>query len=270
MAKKKVDTTVEEVVNPEGANLAPLLDRPERVAIVALGLSSPAFLRDNMSMMGMRSPFDEIWTLNRGVRGVAHDKLFCMDDFRWIEQKDENYARYLQNHDKPIITSTSYPEYPMGVEYPLNEVLECIQDDIFTANTVAYMVAYALYIGVKELAIYGADFCYPNGNFAESGGQSVAYLLGRAKEFGCWYKIPQGSTLLYSHKVVQVGNRLQRVYYGYHRKDEMAKAKEKGNGAQPIQAAPLQGGERPDSNGKAKSGSLPVPRGRGPDIHTGG
>jgi len=270
MVKKKTsEATTEEVVNPEGANLAPLLDRPEKVAIVALGFSSPAFLRDNMSMQGMKMPFDQIWTLNRGVRGIAHDVLFCMDDFRWIEKKDPNYAQYLRDHDKPIITSTPYSDYPTCVEYPLNQVLEAIQDDIFTANTVAYMVAYALYIGVKELSIYGADFCYPNGNFAEAGGQSVAFLLGRSKEFGMWYRIPQGSTLLYSHKVVQVGNKLQRVYYGYHRKEEMAK-KEKANGSKPEQNPPIQSAERPNSNGQAEPSPVPVPGGRGPHIHSGG
>lgn len=221
-----------------GANLTPLLDRPDRVAIVALGFSSQSFVQEMIAngSTGRKSPFDEVWTVNRGIRTFRHDKLFCMDDFRWLEQRDKGYAEYLAAHDKPVFTSTAYAEYPNAVEYPLTQVLECIQDDCFCVNTVAYMLAYAIYIGVKDVSIYGADFFYPNGNQSEKGGQAVAYLLGICQERKIMYRIPSTSTLLYSNGVKMVGNQLKRTYYGYHRKDELKHV------AEPAQRAPLRSG----------------------------
>jgi hypothetical protein len=227
MAKKKKI----EQENPNGLFIDPLMSRPKRVAIVALGVSAQTFIQEYMSTHNMRNPYDEVWALNRGLRGYPHDKLFVMDDLRWLERKDKVYAKMLQKHDKPIITCFAYPDYPMSVEYPLQDVGECIKDDVFAVNTVAYMVAYAIYIGVEEFAIFGADFSYPDGSTAESGGQAVAYLLGMAKERGLRHILPQTTTLLYANKVIVAPNgRTFRESYGYHRRREMAEADEKKKG----------------------------------------
>jgi hypothetical protein len=208
--------------NPQGADLQSLITRPKRVAIVALGFSSQSFIQEMIAHGSTgQNPFDEVWTVNRGIRAIRHDKLFVMDDFRWLEKRDPAYAKFLREHDKPIITSTTYADYPNAVEYPLQQVIESIQDDCFCVNTVAYMLAYAIHIGVQEVSIYGADFFYPNGNQSERGGQAVAYLLGICQERKIFYRIPNTSTLLYSNGVKMVGGQAKRVYYGYHRKDEM-------------------------------------------------
>lgn len=216
-----------DVKNPEGLLLDPLLTRPDKVAIVALGLSAPTFLLEQMQRPSLVNPFDEVWSVNRGLRGIQHDKLFCMDDFRWLEKRDKLYTKYLREHKVPIITSTSYQDYPMSVPYPINQVMKTIEDDIFCVNTVSYMIAYAIHIGVKELSIYGADFSYPNGSTAESGGQAVAYLLGTARHFGMLHRIPDTSTLLYANTVKMTQEGVQRPHYGYHRIEEMADAKKK-------------------------------------------
>lgn len=213
--------------NEDGLDLTPLLTRPERVAIVALGQSCMSFFQEVMTSSNMKKPFDEVWTVNRGLRGIPHDKLFVMDDLKWLEKRDEAYAKWLKKHDKPIITSTPYPDYPSSAPFPLQEVCENLKTDVFCANTVAYMVAYALYIGVKELTIYGADFVYPNGNTAEKGGQAVAFLLGIAHCREVNYRLPQTTTLLYANDVRQVGGQMKRIYYGYHRKDQMEAEKPK-------------------------------------------
>jgi hypothetical protein len=212
----------EDLVNKEGYDPTPLLTRPKHIAIVALGISMQAFLQEHMSMPGMKSPFDEVWTLNRGVRGVQHDKLFVMDDIAWLEEKDPYYTNFLKNHDRPIITSFEYSDYPMTIPYPLYEVLDTIKDDVFTVNTVSYMLAYGIHIGVEKFSIYGADFIYANGNTAEKGGQAVAYLLGMGSQFGFTHRIPQSSTLLYANEAkLQPNGTVARVPYGYHRRQMM-------------------------------------------------
>ena len=219
-------------INKGGANLSPLLTRPEKVAIVALGRSSADYMQQmigNATRQDVNKPlFDEVWTVNRGILGFNHDKLFVMDDLKWLEEKkDKKYAAWLRQHNKPIITSTEYPDdYPQSVSYPLNSVMEHIEDDIFAVNTVSYMVAYAMYIGVKHLHIYGADFFYPGGSTAEEGGQAVAYLLGMcAAQKIMIHHIPQSSTLLYAFKVqADARGNMRRPPYGYHRKESMEEA----------------------------------------------
>lgn len=217
-----------EVVNEGGLLIEPLLTRPEHVAIVALGHSSNAFMAELMSDPGLKNPFDEVWTVNRGLRSFPHDKVFVMDDLKWIEKHKPDYAKFLKNHDKPIITSTRYDDYPMSVEYPLHHVMQTIEDDVFTVNTVAYMLAYAIHIRAKQVSIYGADFMYPNGDKSESGGQAVAYLCGVMRYFGMVHRIPGNSSLLYANKVQMTGPGTQgREPYGYHRRREMEEADKK-------------------------------------------
>lgn len=236
MAKK---TKRIETDNEGGLALEALATRPKKVAIVGLGSSCGDFIRE---MIGRGSamdgdPYDEVWCVNRGLRAIAHDKLFVMDDLRWIEKKDKHYAGWLKKHDKPIITSTPYADFPMAIAYPLHEVMDTIKDDIFTVNTIAYMTAYAMHIkSVEELAFYGCDFFYPDGNKSEEGGQAIAYLLGMAtgmgmirreigiEPVGMKHKIPNSSTLLYANKARPgPGGVVFRPPYGYHRKEEMKK-----------------------------------------------
>ncbi len=218
--------------NSGGLLVEPLTTRPERIAIVALGRSCQDFILEMIgteTRRNVKNPmFDEVWTLNRGLRGIQHDKLFVMDDLQWLEKnRDKNYAKWLKKHDKPIITSTVYSGYPMSIAYPLQEVCDFIEDDIFTVNTVSYMLAYAMYIGCKHVSIYGADFFYPGGQTSEEGGQAVAYLLGMcAAGKMLTPHIPGSSSLLYACNVKPgPGGGLRREPYGYHRLAELEKNK---------------------------------------------
>jgi hypothetical protein len=211
-------------VNPGGIDMSPLMTRPEKVALVALGMSSRSFINTAMSNATMRSPFDEVWTVNRGFAGFRHDKLFVMDDLKWLEREKPDYAAWLKKHKMPIITSTVYGDYPTAIPYPILETIEFLEDDIHTVNTVSYAVAYAMYIGVKELCLYGCDFTYKNGITVEEGGLAVAYLLGRFKELGMRHTLPGETTMLYANKVIQrPDGSIGRPAYGYHRLTEMAK-----------------------------------------------
>ena len=226
MKRRKDD----EAANPGGTDIMPLLTRPKNVAIVALGRSVGSFVSEMIARgsRGQGPVFDEVWTLNRGLRAFEHQKLFCMDDMKWLQQKDKEYHNWLKKHQKPVITSTVYSGYDNHLAYPFQEVLEFIGDDIFAVNTVSYMVAYAMYTGVEHLSVYGADFFYPEGNRAESGGQAVAYLLGMAAGKGTMvHHVPQGSTMLYAHKIrVDQSGNVSRERYGYHRKGVIVKKKE--------------------------------------------
>lgn len=198
---------------------ASLLTRPKRVALVALGPSFMEFFKSALPKKGQPYYFDEVWTVNRGAAMFRHDKLFCMDDLKWIENQDPAYGNLLRAHDRPIITSTIYKDYPMAVEYPLDDVLEVLGDDLLN-NTCCYAAAFAIWAGVEELSIYGADFFYKNAVAGEEGGQALSYILGMFKAHKMTFRIPQASTLLSAHTIQQKPDgSIGRPLYGYHRKD---------------------------------------------------
>ena len=195
-----------------------LKTRPHHVALLGLG-GSRAMYVDEICAASCAVHFDEVWTVNFGGRIYRHEKLWLMDDMRSQTSNLPEYGQMMRRHDMPIITSTVYPEFPMAVRYPIEQVLDFLKDD-FLNSTVAYAVAYAMFTGVKVMSLYGCDFYYPNVTRREEGGQCCAYLLGLAKAHGMQFRLPQTSTMLsaYQAKVVNGGNgqkRIARPLYGY-------------------------------------------------------
>jgi hypothetical protein len=72
-------------------------------------------------------------------------------------------------------------------------------------------VAYALYLKVADLHLFGCDFSYPDPeriHSSESGRACVEYLLGMAMLRGMTVHIAEDSTLMDA-------DRLDRRFYGY-------------------------------------------------------
>lgn len=196
-----------------------LKQRPERVAMVGLGPSANAFWLEN-SQFNESPPFDAVWVLNRGAMSFRHDLAFDMHDLRAMVKKYPHEERRFVRAEKPIVTLMQYPEYPMTIAYPIKEVLDFIRHDILN-STPAYMVAYALMTGVKEILLYGMDFHYENLERAEAGGQGMAYLLGMAQVLGVNYRIPNTSSLLDAYRVRLVNDQPMRPIYGYSESTEI-------------------------------------------------
>lgn len=191
-----------------------LATRPETVALVALGPSHRDFINARIPKKDS-THFDEVWVVNSGSEVFRCDKLWLMDDLKVMEQRYPVWAERLKKSSTAIITCKGYEDYPAAVEYPLEDVLKCIEDDWLT-TTVAYAIAYSILIGVKELYLFGADFMYPGSKIAEPGADCCAYLLGMRKARGLSYKIPLSSTLLDSHLCTpQPGGAMRRPLYGY-------------------------------------------------------
>ena len=139
-----------------------------------------------------------------------------MDDLRRVAQRFPKWAEELKTIGTPIMTCRAYPEFKSSVAYPLEEVKNFIHDDLFT-TTVAYAIAYASYIRVEELYLYGCDYWYPESAAVEPGIGEVSFLLGIAREKGMKFFIPQSSTLLNAFMVRLDKNTKQvcRPLYGY-------------------------------------------------------
>lgn len=198
---------------------------PKVVALVALGTSKLSFLSEAMTTGNPRGVADEVWVINKLGVSVKHDMLFRMDDLvQRYKCNDKNYHggnivgeknvhdtydEFLRNHDKPIVTSRAYPEYPMSVEYPLEAVINTIGYSYFR-TTPAYAAAFAIHIGVKQLRIYGCDYVYPTDRYtAESGRANLEFILGIGMTMGMEVYTPHTTTLLDSNVPTK------RKMYGY-------------------------------------------------------
>ena len=191
----------------------PLSTRPLKVCMIGLGASAADYLQNQVAQ-DLMMEYDEIWTCNMGLRIFRHDKVWVMDDLRVQARKFPTYGRLLAEHDRPIITSTPYPEYPQSWRYPIEEVCDAVGDDFFR-NTVCYAIAYAMVTGVKEMTLYGCDFWYPQMDIREEGSMNAAYLLGLARHFGMTFHLPPSTTLLSAHLSKEVEGKPHRPLYGY-------------------------------------------------------
>lgn len=193
---------------------------PKHVAIVAMGASNAAYLTMVCSYGHRHEAFDQVWAINAAAVNIEHDIAFVADDvkFELAKQAQDGrkvaagVLRWLSEHpgDKPVFTTTAYPEWPALVEMPVPEMIAACGGVSYLNNSVAYAVAYARYIGVEELSIFGADFTYPDRHIGESGRACVEFLLGGAAAQGISINLPDTTTLLDAH-VPQ-----DRKLYGFH------------------------------------------------------
>lgn len=183
---------------------APMRQTPKRVAILGLGPSVAQYLELTKRAGGRHKHFDETWCINALGDVFACDVVFHMDDVRIQEIRaaaapDSNIAAmlaWLKTHPGPVITSRAHPDYPGLVEFPLQEFLQQVDGSAYFNSTAAYAIAYAIFIGVEHLAVFGNDFTYENSHHAEKGRACVEWWLGYAKARGMQVTVPHVSSLL--------------------------------------------------------------------------
>ena len=212
----------------------PLNTKPRSVAIIGLGPSAQVYLAHAAKKVDFLE-VDEVWVCNSAYEVLCADKAFMMDDFGDIVHRYPQWAAKLKLGKTPIISCSKHEDFPHVWEYPRDAVLEFLKDD-WLSTTPAYMVAYAMYIGVRSMYLYGIDYNYPGGMAVESGADCVAHLLGMAKVMKIDYKIPQESTLcdanLTQFAKPDEKGRLRRPLYGYdYNPGDSAAAVERGTGS---------------------------------------
>lgn len=193
----------------------PTGNTPKTVTLVSLGPTREdyvASLQNPEPLSATES--DEIWTLNRGTLHTPHDLSFVMDHIHGEAMQYPRYGAFLWRHDKPIITSNISEPWPPHVHcYPFNEIQEWIADQVGAVhadwwhNSVAYIVVYAGFIGVKQLNVWGADYHHHRSGRVEDGHPNVAYWVAQMERVGMVTTVCEPSTFLGAN---------QRDYiYGY-------------------------------------------------------
>jgi hypothetical protein len=179
------------------------LAKPRIVAIVAMGGSSSDYTNVCAQQGGRRKVADETWAINAMGDVIEHDRLFAMDDLgdlrgdmRIGKKVATGMLEWMVTHPGPIYTTRRYGnQIPGAVPYPVEEVINMVGFP-YLNTSVAYAVAYALYINVKQVKMFGCDFTYAHQHVGESGRGCVEWLLGVAGERGMRVEVSQGTTLL--------------------------------------------------------------------------
>ena len=159
--------------NPVNRDLVYLDHSPKKVALVCMGPSITDYLGATLTQEFTPDRWDEVWTINMSANCFACDVVFWMDDLIEQEKFKPNLFRHLRKIGVPVITSQRRPEVvPNSYDYPIQEVGRLaipIFGKPYLNNGVAMAIGYALVKGVTHMSIFGADFSYPNRDFAESG-----------------------------------------------------------------------------------------------------
>lgn len=171
-------------------------DIPESVAIVAMGISRFDYVTIACNKGSGAGIAQETWAINKMGGIIFNDICFRMDDL--VENRQymkQPMVDWLKAHPL-IVTSTAYPdEFPGSVEYPLEKVINCIGVPYFN-TTPAYALAYAIYLGIPHIHIYGCDYTYPDRGPAEEGRGCFEFMMGIAFERKLMIHISQHTSLL--------------------------------------------------------------------------
>jgi hypothetical protein len=172
-----------------------------KIVIVGMGKSRDDYVNE-VIVKGMK--FDEVWGINQIGNVIRCDKIFMMDDLKWLTERPTH--QWVRSCRTPIFTSKKYPEITgSSVEYPLDEVVKKYNTKYFS-NTVAYAIAYALFIGVEELILFGCDYDYKGETVHERNRAGTEYWLGIAHATGVRVGISDKSSLM---------NMDNQKFYGY-------------------------------------------------------
>jgi hypothetical protein len=189
-------------------SVAPADNPPAHIAIVGLGPSCATFFELTRRLGGSSAYCDEVWGINAIGDVLRCHRVFHMDDVRVQELRaaakpDTNIAamlRWLKKHPGPVYTSIIREGYPGLVAFPLQDVLNRGLDSNGGApyfnSTAAYAIAFAIFIGVKRISLFGLDYTLANSHHSEQGRACCEFWLGIAAARGIEITIPDTSSLL--------------------------------------------------------------------------
>lgn len=190
---------------------------PKRVALVGLGGSSWNYVNEVDAIGNRKDKFDEVWTMNSYCNVIESDRLWHMDNIevQRIRAKGGNvkvkgFLKAMKEYKGPIYTSVLHPDYPNLVQYPLMEIAQKLGSLYFT-STPAYAIAYAIYIGVEEISLYGLDYTWPGMAEVELGRSCAEYWIGQGSARGVKFKVAPFSSLMEA----RVWSKERIPLYGY-------------------------------------------------------
>lgn len=214
--------------------------RPRTVAIVACGATQADWHNVNYTYERKVPRVDVVWSLNKALRTVKCDLGFVMDDLVGECRRSPEYAADLAELQVPIITSTVDPQVKALLPkvdlwpYPVAAVIHfagCLilkhrgssyaeikarPDRVhfyaqhaanYLHNSVPYMLAYALFLGMQGVQLWGADYTFPGQEAREDDRANCEYWVGMLRMAGVELYVSPRTTLL--------NQRQQPYLYGF-------------------------------------------------------
>lgn len=134
----------------------------------------------------------ETWGVNRLILRRPVKLTFQLHDIDWqlkgnIRQIEEQ-IKEINRLGIPVITSKKHKLLPTAIPFPIDEM----PFKYFT-NSIAYMVAYAMYKGATEIDLYGVSFFLENEYLIQR--PCVEFWLGHAMAKGIKVTVHDPTTI---------------------------------------------------------------------------
>lgn len=146
---------------------------PKSAALVCMGPSVVDYLTATLTQEFKVDWVDEVWAINMACNSFRSDVVFWLDDLVDQHAFRPPLMEALNTYKIPVITSKAHRDIvPLSYDYPIDDIAPMaveLMGKPYLNNGVAMAIAYALHIGLERLHIFGADFSYPDRDFAESG-----------------------------------------------------------------------------------------------------
>jgi len=199
---------------------------PKTVNLIGLGPTQSDYHQINHAQYDPIIPIaDETWTMNKGIRTLRCHMAFILDDLVGECEQSDRYHQDIANFGEPIIT-TIIDHSVSGIlpgcqlySYPLHEIIDFFglrflnanftvslsHDQIRSAgkrvasylkNSVPMILAYAGFIGVKKINIFGADYDFPGSKTHEADKANCEYWVGMLHGQGIEVNVTDRTTLL--------------------------------------------------------------------------
>lgn len=215
---------------------------PRSISVIGCGPTSQTWNAGNFTYERQVPKTEEVWTLNKGLRTIRADRGFVLDDMVGEARRCPEYADDLNRLQIPLITSTVdvevrklFPDLDL-IRYPMKEIIweigvrfglaqgysacDLLQPEAmaniqrvgygvgyYLHNSGPMILAYAMWLGVKQINLYGMDYTFPGQDMREDDRANMEYWVGFLRGQGIEVKVTTDTTLLNSRK--------QPFLYGY-------------------------------------------------------
>lgn len=122
------------------------------------------------------APFSVPWATRCDICIQVHDPVIWRNPTNPNDPK--HYERLQANTTIPVLMQEEYPDVPMSVKFPLDEI-KAKYGDFLLSSSAAESIAWGLYMGYKRIEMYGVEMA-TNTEYATQR-PGVTYWIGMAR-----------------------------------------------------------------------------------------
>lgn len=128
---------------------------------------------------GLHQSYADDFSLEYNWMHKYEDDLYLIDIHTRHTRKPE-YIEWLKSMEFRVLMQVSYPDIPGSIEFPLTALQEKFGRDYYMSSF-AYMVAWSIYMGYKEIHLFNIAMVYDDDLIQR---YNFEYWLGRAEQAG--------------------------------------------------------------------------------------